>query len=69
MGWYVNVPRTVAVGTDGAWYRLVVQGGLRERLRGVTLTPSQPGLTVLPGGRDGESGPLREFLDRRLAQG
>jgi len=67
-GWYVNVPQTVAIGPDGAWYRLVVPGGLAERLRGVRLTPSPPTLTVLPGGRDGESGPLADFLERRLAR-
>ena len=68
-GWCINAAGTLAVGTDGAWYRLVVQGGLAERLRGVRLVPSPPALTVLAGGRDGESGDLRDFLARRLAEG
>jgi len=68
-GWYVNAARTLAIGTDGAWYRLVAPGGLAARLRGVTIQPSPPSRSVMPGGRDGESGDLTDFLARRLAQG
>ena len=43
-------------------------GGLRERLTGVTLQPSPPPLVVGRGGRDGESGPLQDYLERRLGR-
>ncbi len=59
----------MAIGEDGGYYILVVPGGLGERLRGVKLTPTPPPLIVGQGGRDGETGPLTDFLERRLAQG
>lgn len=68
-GWYLRKNRSVAVGEDGSYYILTVPGGLKERLRGVRLRPSPPPLIVGKGGRDGETGDLAEFLDRRLAQG
>lgn len=39
LGWYLRKNKSVAVGDDGAYYVLTVPGGLRERLRGVRLTP------------------------------
>lgn len=39
------------------------------RLTGVKLQPTDPPLVVGRGGRDGETGDLREFLDWRLAAG
>jgi hypothetical protein len=40
-----------------------------SRLRGVTIAPSEPPLVVGVGGRDGESMPLQQLLDLRLAAG
>ena len=65
-GWYLRRNRSLAVGADGAYYVLTVPGGWRERLSGVTLQPSPPPLEVGRGGRDGETGDLRTFLDRVL---
>ncbi|WP_130866529.1 hypothetical protein [Acidipropionibacterium timonense] len=61
-GWYLNAKRSLAIGTDGGYYQLVVPGGLRERLRGVSLSPTPAPLHIGRGGRDGETGDLREFL-------
>lgn len=68
-GWYLRKNESLAIGVDGAYYVLTVPGGLRQRLTGVTLTPSPPPLIVGKGGRDGESGDLVEFLRRRLDAG
>ena len=68
-GWYLRKNESVAVGTDGGYYILTVPGGLKERVRGVKLKPSPPPLIVGKGGRDGETGDLSEFLQRRLEQG
>lgn len=66
-GWYLRRNHTLAVGTDGGLYVLsVASPSLRERISGVRLVATEPSLTVGRGGRDGESGPLREFLDRAL---
>lgn len=65
-GWYVNNRRSLAIGEDGSYYVLVVPRAPLARFTGVRLEPSQPALEVSKGGRDGESGPLREFLDRVL---
>ena len=69
VGWYLRNNRSLAIGTDGAFYILTVPGGLKERIRGVQLKPSPPPLYVGKGGRDGETGDLAEFLQRRLEQG
>jgi hypothetical protein len=61
-GWYIRKNRSVAVGSDGSFYVLTVPGGLKERLRGVRLQASPPPLEIGKGGRDGESGPLADFL-------
>ena len=42
---------------------------LRSHLTGARLSPGDPPLTVGIGARDGESMPLAELLDRRLAGG
>lgn len=68
-GWYLRRDQTVAVGTDAGYYQLTVPGGWRERLRGVRLSASAPPLVVGRGGRDGETGDLSGFLERRLAAG
>lgn len=63
-GWYVRANRSAAVGDDGLFYVLVVEGGLVARLRGATLTPSDPPIVLGAGGRDGESIALRDALAR-----
>lgn len=65
-GWYIKTNQTVGIGEDGGYYVLSIPGGLRERLSGVRLKPSQPGLRVVPTGRDDEAGGLADFLIRRL---
>lgn len=65
-GWYLRADRSVAIGTDAEFYSLTAPGGLWARLTGVTVTPSRPRLIVGEGGRDGESMPLAELLQRRL---
>lgn len=66
VGWYLRNNQSLAIGDDGAYYILTVPGGLRERFRGVRLTPSLPPLYVGKGGKDGDTGDLREYLDRIL---
>ncbi len=68
-GWYIRKNRSVAVGADGSYYVLTVPGGLKERLRGVKLRASPPPLEIGKGGRDGESGPMAEFLRWTLERG
>lgn len=67
LGWYLRQNRSLAIGDDGAYYVLTVPGGWLERLRGVKLTPTLPSLQVGKGGRDGETGDLKEFLSWVLA--
>lgn len=61
-GWYLRQNHSVAVDEDGGFHHLIVGGGVMERLRGVKLPGTQPTLVVGRGGRDGETGFLREFL-------
>jgi hypothetical protein len=68
-GWYLRKNQSLAIGEDGSYYVLTVPGGLRERIAGVKLTPAPPPLIVGKGGRDGETGDLSEFLQRRLDAG
>jgi hypothetical protein len=65
-GWYLRRNGSLGVGTDGEFYVLGVPGGLRERLLGVRLQPTDPPLVVGAGGRDGESVPLADLLRARL---
>jgi hypothetical protein len=68
-GWYLKSNRSVAVGEDGGFYVLAVPASLTARLRGADVEPTAPRLVIGAGGGDGESVPLRELLDRRLAAG
>ena len=61
-GWYLRRDHSIAIDTDGGYHVLHVPGGLMARLRGVKLEPTRPSLRVGRGGRDGETGDLREFL-------
>ena len=65
-GWYIRKNRSIAVGTDGCYYILTVPGGLLDRVRGVSLKPTPPSLQVGRGGRDDETGDLKDFLARAL---
>ncbi|MBD7999087.1 MULTISPECIES: hypothetical protein [Oerskovia] len=69
LGWYLRKNRTLAVGTDGAFYVLSVPGGLSARLRGAVLTPSDPPLVLGKGGRDGESISLADAVALVLERG
>lgn len=61
-GWYLRRNHSIAIDVDGGYHVMTVPGGWRERLRGVKLQPVLPPLQVGKGGRDGETGDLREFL-------
>lgn len=62
VGWYLRTNHSVGIDTEGNYYSLTVPGGLRERLRGVRLEPTLAPLVIGRGGRDGETGDLKEFL-------
>jgi hypothetical protein len=66
-GWYLKPDRSLAVGTDGEFYILSVPPSLLARVRGARLAPSAPPLNVGEGARDGESLPLADLLELRLA--
>lgn len=70
-GWLLRRDGRSGIGEDGAFYLLGFPGGAVARLtallRGVHLEPSEPPLVMGRGGRDGESIPLVDLLDRRLA--
>lgn len=66
-GWYLRQNHSIAIDTEGGYHNLVVPGGFLARLRGVRLTADQPQLVVGKGGRDGETGTLKEFLGWVLA--
>ncbi|WP_062523091.1 hypothetical protein [Demequina silvatica] len=68
-GWYLKRDRSVGVDAEGRFYVLSTPGGLKERLRGAILSPSDPPLELGRGGRDGESLPLTEALRLRLDGG
>lgn len=65
-GWYLRRNHSIAIGIDGGYYQLTVPGSVLDRWRGVRLEPSPPPLVVGRGGRDGETGDLKEFLARAL---
>ncbi len=68
LGWYLNKAGTVAVGADGEFYQLVVPGSPLARFTGVVPEPARPVLEIGRGGKDGETGPLADFLSRALAE-
>lgn len=68
-GWYLKRNGSLGVDTAGRFYVLSAGSSLAARLRGVTVPPSDPPLVVGVGGRDGESMPLQQLLDLRLAAG
>ncbi len=66
VGWYLNKGRTLAIAPDGRFFQLLTTGGRLARFTGVKLSPSPPPLVVGRGGRDGETGDLKDFLERTL---
>jgi hypothetical protein len=68
-GWYLDRGRSLAVDTDGEFYVLGVPNSIRARLTGADVKPQPPPLVVGEGGRDGESIPLQQLLQRRLDAG
>lgn len=68
-GWYLRVDRSVAVGTDGSFYVLTAPVGLLDRVRGVRPEARRPPMILGAGGKDGESVPLADVLERLLAGG
>ncbi|MFC7406290.1 hypothetical protein [Georgenia alba] len=63
-GWYLRRDRSVAVGTDGAFYVLTAQLSLLDRVRGAQVAPSDPPLVIGASGKDGDSIALEAALDR-----
>lgn len=63
-GWYLKNDRSVALGSDGGFYVLRADLGLRDRLRGFTPTPVPPPLIVGEGGGDGETIDMAAALER-----
>lgn len=66
VGWYVRRNKALAVGQDGSFLILDVPASLGARVRGVTITPSDPPLVVGRGARDGEAIDLADLLAQRL---
>ena len=64
VGWYLNKARTLAIAPDGRFFQLLTTGGRLARFTGVKLSPSPPPLVIGRGGRDGETGDLKDFLAR-----
>jgi hypothetical protein len=68
-GWYIRRDHSVGVGSDGNFYVLSAPASLAARVSGVVITPSNAPLELGRGARDGESIPLADALERRLAAG
>jgi hypothetical protein len=68
-GWYLKSNRSVAVGEDCGYYVLSVPPSLKARFTGAEIHPSPPRLVVGAGGGDGETVPLAQLLENRLAAG
>lgn len=66
VGFYLNKARTLAIAPDGRFFQLLTTGGRFARFTGVKLAPVPPPLVVGRGGRDGETGDLKDFLARAL---
>jgi len=68
-GWYIRRDHSIGVGTDGLFYVLSTPTSLAARLTGVVLRPDDAPLELGRGARDGESIPLTDALQKRLAAG
>ena len=67
VGWYLNRSRTLAITPAGEFLKLLTAAPALARFTGVKLKPSPPPMYVGLGGRDGETGDLRDFLERMIA--
>ncbi|QNE16824.1 hypothetical protein F1D05_01560 [Kribbella qitaiheensis] len=67
-GWYLRRNKSLGIDTDGNFYILGVPAGLKARLVGVRILPSDPPLVIGQGARDGESLPLKRLLELRLTE-
>lgn len=65
-GWYLKTNQSVAVGTDGGYYVLVVAPERFGRWRTVPIERTPPTLQVGKGGRDGDSVALDVLLELRF---
>ena len=68
-GWYIRRDHSIGVGTDGLFYVLSTPTSLAARLTGVVIRPDDAPLELGRGARDGESIPLADALEKRLAAG
>ncbi|WP_020390794.1 hypothetical protein [Kribbella catacumbae] len=68
VGWYLRRNRSLGADADGNFYILGTPAGLKARLFGVRVVPSDPPLTVGLGARDGDSLPLEQLLRNRLEE-
>ena len=65
-GWYLRKDRSIGLGTDGAYYVLVVAPVRLGRWRTVEVHPTPPRLQVAEGGRDGDAVALDHLLELRF---
>lgn len=65
-GWYLRTDRAAGVSAEGDFYILTAPLGLRDRLRGIRLSPAPPPMVLGAGGKDGDSIDLPDALDRLL---
>ena len=66
-GWYLRKNESLAIGDDGAYYILTVPGGPEGAApRGDAEAVPAP-MYVGKGGKDGDTGDLRGYLDRILS--
>jgi hypothetical protein len=65
-GWYLRLDKGVGVGEDGEFYVLIAPLSLLDRLRGVTLTPTDPPLIIGKGGGDGDTIDMANAIARLL---
>jgi hypothetical protein len=65
-GWYLRMDRTLGISTEGDFYVLTAPVGLLDRVRGVRPDARRPPAILGAGGKDGESVPLADALDRLL---
>ncbi|GAA0929033.1 hypothetical protein GCM10009554_11090 [Kribbella koreensis] len=67
-GWYLRRNQSLGVDAEGNFYILGMQPSVKARLLGVRVVPSDPPIIIGQGARDGESLPLKQLLELRLAE-
>ncbi|MDX6282750.1 MAG: hypothetical protein QOH03_3821 [Kribbellaceae bacterium] len=67
-GWYLRRNQSLGVDAEGNFYILGMQPSVKARLLGVQVLPSDPPIIIGLGARDGESLPLKQLLELRLAE-